>query len=319
MGVLTSSIMPPTEGDDEMADKGYSAPAGVEAAISAAAKNAYAADPSISVSDRIRQEYFRRFLSRVFADGGDSGWLLKGGTGVLARVGSARTTTDVDLFRQNASLDVALSDLRRLAAIDLGDFFRFEYTTHTGAVAGQQTYADGYHITFDVYIGANKRGNLGVDLVVNVIVTDEPTITPPANGLNLPRLVSHDFRLYPVVDQIADKVCATLALYNGRASSREWDLVDLVVLAVSEDVDADKLRQALTAEARVRNIQLPESFAAPTSWGRRYAKDAKPVPACADYRTVDLALDLMHTFIDPALRDAVAGSTWLHTVRTWRS
>ena len=49
------------------------------------------------MSDRIRQEHFRRFLSRAFAEGNDSGWLLKGGTGALARVGSARTTTDIDL------------------------------------------------------------------------------------------------------------------------------------------------------------------------------------------------------------------------------
>ncbi|WP_415111226.1 hypothetical protein [Propioniciclava sp.] len=117
---------------------------------------------------------------------------------------------------------------------------------------------------------------------------------------------------------MADKVCATLALYNGKPSSREWDLVDLVVLAVSEDVDADKLRRALTAEARVRNLQLPGSFAVPASWGRRYAKDAKPVPACADYRTVDRALELMHTFIGPVLRNEPVGGTWLHAERAWR-
>jgi nucleotidyltransferase AbiEii toxin of type IV toxin-antitoxin system len=288
----------------------YSTPAGVGAAIAAAARKAHATDPSGSVSDRIRQEYFRRFLSRIFSEEGDSDWLLKGGTGVLARIGSARTTTDVDLFRKSRSLDAALDDLRRLAAIDLGDFFRFEYTAHETAVGGQQTYTKGYHVTFDVYVGASGRGSLSVDLVVNVVVTDDPTVTPPANALDLPKLTSHDYRLYPVVDQIADKVCATLALYNGRPSSREWDLVDLVVLAVSEDVEGIKLRRAIVAEARVRNVDLPNSFVVPSQWGRRYAKDARPIPACADFRSIDLAVQLMQTFLEPVFRDEVAGQTW---------
>ena len=61
-----------------MTEDRYSTPAGVEAAIAAAARKAHATDPSGSVSDRIRQEYFRRFLSRIFSEEGDSDWLLKG-------------------------------------------------------------------------------------------------------------------------------------------------------------------------------------------------------------------------------------------------
>lgn len=64
----------------------------------------------------------------------------------------------------------------------LSDFFQFEYTGHTSAVGGQQTYTEGYQVTFDVYVGASKGGSLSVDLVVNVIVTDDPTVTPPAIG-----------------------------------------------------------------------------------------------------------------------------------------
>lgn len=236
---------------------------------------------------------------------------------MLARVGSARSTTDINLFRKSRSLDAALDDLRRLAAIDLGDFIRFECTAHESAVGGQQTYTEGYRVTFDVYVGASKRGSLGIDLAVNVIVTDDPTITPPANGLSLPKLMSQDYRLYPVVDQIADKVCATLTSYSGRPSSREWDLVDLVVLAMSEDVDGAKLRRAILAEARVRNLDLPQSFVVPSHWGRRYAKDARPVPACAECRTVDLAVRFMQALLDPTLRDEVEGRTWLHANRAW--
>ncbi|MFT0847692.1 nucleotidyl transferase AbiEii/AbiGii toxin family protein [Actinomycetaceae bacterium L2_0104] len=300
-----------------MTDERYKSAAGVEAAIRESARKASAADPSISIGDRITQEHFNRFLSRIFSDAADSGWLLKGGTGVLARVGSARTTRDVDLFRRDQSLKGALNDLRRLAAIDLGDFFRFEYRGHESSVGGQQTYSEGYRVSFDVYIGANKRGSLNVDLVINVVTTDEPTVKPPENKLDIPKLPSYDFHLYPVVDQIADKVCATLTKYRGKPSSREWDLVDLVVLATAEDVSADKLYRALIAEARVRSLTLPDRFSVPASWGRRYARDARLVPACAPYQTVELAMTLMAAFIDRVLRNEVVGKTWNHSQRDW--
>lgn len=295
----------------------YTSAAGVEAAIRDSARRAAAVDPSTTTGDRIRQEHFRRFLSRIFSEADASGWVLKGGTGVLARVASARATRDIDLFRREQSLEGALTDLRRLAAIDLGDFFRFEYTGHASAVGGQKAYAEGYQVDFDVYVGTNKRGTLSVDLVVNVVITDDPTMKSPANGLHIPRLPSYDYCLYPVVDQVADKVCATLTEYSGKPSSREWDLVDLVVLATTENVDADKLQRALAAEARVRDLAPPDRFVTPPGWGRRYAKDAATVPACTDYKTVDLAAVLIASFIDPVLRGDATGQTWSHAALAW--
>lgn len=170
-----------------MSDEGYQSPRAVESGILAAARKLSSLDPSISVNDRIRQEYFRRFLSRVFSDETDTEWILKGGTGVLARVGSARTTRDVDLYRRSQTVDGALDDLKRAAELDLGDFFRFEYVGHESSVGGgQQVLTEGVQVHFDIYVGANKRGTLNVDLVTNVIVTGAATVAPPANGLELP-------------------------------------------------------------------------------------------------------------------------------------
>ena len=296
----------------------YKSAAAVEAAIRDAARRAFAADNSMSTQDRIRQEYFRRFLSRVFSELDDSEWLLKGGTGVLARVASGRRTTDVDLFRANQTLDGALADLTRLAGINLGDYFQFVYTKHRPVLGGdQQAYTEGYGVDFDVYIGADRKEPLHVDLVVGVIVTDEVTVAAPANRLDLPRLPSHEYRLYPVVDQIADKVCATMTEYNGRPSSREKDLVDLVVLATTQNVNADALRHAIRAEARVRSLSPFTELTIPPSWGRAYAGDAREVPYCADYRTVERAGELMQSFIAPALRGEASGQTWSPESLAW--
>jgi hypothetical protein len=67
----------------------YPTAAGVEAAIKDAAKKAAAADPSLDTNERIRLEYFNRFLSRIFSEGAESEWPPKGGTGMLARRGTA--------------------------------------------------------------------------------------------------------------------------------------------------------------------------------------------------------------------------------------
>jgi len=171
----------------------YATPSGVEAAIKEAARKASTGDTSVSVSERIRQEHFRRFLSRVFSDDARSEWLLKGGTGVLARVPSARTTKDIDLYREGYTLDEALVDLRRLAKLDLADHFRFEYSSHVDSVAGaEQPYVEGYAVFFDVYIGSQKRGRLKVDLSIGAGITDDVDVIHPANALDLPRLTSHD-------------------------------------------------------------------------------------------------------------------------------
>ena len=158
---------------------------GVEAAIKEAAKKAAQADPSIDTSKRIQLEYFNRFLSRIFSEGEDSEWVLKGGAGVLARIPSTRSTRDIDLYRQGFSLDQALEDLRRLASADLGDHFRFEYTSHEASIAADaQPYTDGYRVSFNIFIGVAGRGSVQIDLVVGAGMTDEVETARPASTPN---------------------------------------------------------------------------------------------------------------------------------------
>lgn len=295
----------------------YPTAKGVEDAIKAAARRASAAEPSLTTDQRIRLEHFNRFLSRVFSEGPDSEWLLKGGTGMLARVPSTRATLDIDLYREGYGLDEALADLRRLAKRDLGDHFRFVYVRHRAIVGEQQPYTDGHRVEFDTYIGAQKKGRISVDLATGAGLTAEPTVTPPASALALPRLIGFDYRLYPVVDQIADKVCATMRRYGDRPSSREKDLVDLVVLAVTHDIDGSALTTAIAAETRRRRMDTVERFVVPAEWGAAYSKMARTVPYCADVQSIVAASDLVAALIDPALRGTASGRTWLHADRAW--
>ena len=114
-----------------MADRsGYADWHSIERAIKEAAKKAARqAGPGVSaetVDAQIRQPRFDRFLSRVFADGDRSEWLLKGGVSMLARVPRSRTTKDMDLAAQHAQdLNEAEQSLSALAAADLGDHLTF--------------------------------------------------------------------------------------------------------------------------------------------------------------------------------------------------
>ena len=244
--------------------------------------------------------------------------MLKGGTGILARIRSSRSTQDIDLYRQALTLDQALQDLRRLAAIDLGDHFRFEYTSHSSSLAvDTQPYTDGYRVTFRVFIGVAAKGSLGIDLVVGTSITDDVTRTTPATTLKLPRLISYPYRLYPVVDQIADKVCATVASFKGEPSSRQKDLVDLVVFAVTQDIDGDALKVALERERSRRQIAPFTTFVVPSNWGDGYTKLSRPVPHCLNYPTVKAAADLASELINPALTGQASGKLWSHTLLRW--
>lgn len=296
----------------------YSTSRGVEAAIKEAAKNAAKADPSLDTNKRIQLEYFNRFLSRVFSEGENSEWVLKGGAGILARIPSTRSTRDIDLYRQGFTLDQALEDLKCLASIDLGDHFRFEYVSHEVSIAADtQPYTDGYRVSFNVFIGVTKKGSVQIDLTVCVVVTDDVSVFVSATALDLPRLVSNPYRLYPVVDQIADKVCATMDDYNGRSSSREKDLVDIVVFAVTQDINGAALSLAIDTERHRRKIESFEEFVVPSTWGPGYEKQSRLIPHCSEYRTVGLAAELVARLINPALTGEAKGKTWSKELLHW--
>ena len=122
----------------------------LELAIKDAAKKAARqAGPGISAASidaQIRQARFDRFLCRVFAEGEQSEWLLKGGMSMLARVPRSRTTKDVDLAALHAS-DLAEAEraLTALVEVDLEDhlLFRLIRSTPTGLGENQPAWRRG--------------------------------------------------------------------------------------------------------------------------------------------------------------------------------
>lgn len=148
-------------------------------------------------------------------------------------------------------------------------------------------------------------------------MTDTPETIIPSNVLALPKLPQCEYRLYPLVDQIADKVCATLSLYNGYPSTRVKDLVDLVVLTLTQTIDGGSLEVAITREAASRGLPLPETFTVPPDWDAFYRRLASPIPDCKDYLTVALATSLVNALLEPVLARKTKGLRWDPGIRAW--
>lgn len=287
------------------------------AAVTARAKTE-AQVSGISPGALLRRFVVDRFLARVFALPGDE-WVLKGGNAVLTRVHDARTTKDIDLLAELNDLDAAITRLREAVMIDLGDHFRFVITGTRPASGGMmQPDVEGYKVSIDAYCGVKRRDHFSVDVVTGSVMTAKPDVqTRP--GL-VPAVPPTSVRLYPVVDHIADKLCATQSTYgtaNDQPSSRVRDLVDLVVFARTQRIDGSALIDAITSEWAHRALPGTPHFAPPPNWDRLYPPEARRVPACGDTLTLTAATELVDALLSPAFDRTATGKHWERTSRAW--
>lgn len=159
-----------------------------------------------------------------------------------------------------------------------------------------------------------------VDVVVGPAPVGQVEVVEPANRLHLSRpLVTHPYRLYPVIDQIADKVCATVDTNypGGKRSSRMKDLVDLEVLAHSQSVELTEPRAAIEAKRLLSGLAPFEHIDIPEDWHRTYPGTAKGVPTAEIY-TAATAAALVAGFIDPALEKSSNTAFWNAEELAWR-
>jgi hypothetical protein len=242
-------------------------------------------------------------------------WILKGATALLAREIGVRATIDIDVYR-SVGHEEAENDLRAAAALDLGDWFRFEMgigRSTAGAI-------DTSRFRVVAYVGETEWQDFHVDLVgPSVQMTGQPDDVPPLAQIPIPDFEQRGYRVYPLVDHIADKVAAIHERHgNGAtASTRYKDLVDLVAIVTCASVDAASQRVALTSEFRRRELELPEHFEVPerASWERGYAREVnRSLMQVA--KKLDEASAIVGSFVDPLLDETATGS-WSPTSRKW--
>jgi len=225
----------------------------------------------------------------------------------------------VDLYRRDGSLADAERALRETAAVDLGDYFRFTLGAPRQMVQG----ADAVRISVVALLGATDFARFHVDLVAGLSMTGVPASAPPLVPVELSGISHTAYRVYPIADHIADKVCALLERHprpDGgiELSTRYRDLADLVTFAHNASVDADELRRALCSEAGRRRLTLPDHLEVPSSssWVAGYARVALGAPGLEE-RDLKSAVASARRFIDPPLAGTATGS-WDPAAMAWK-
>lgn len=260
-----------------------------------------------------RQIAYDRLLERLYAV--DEGWVVKGATALLARDLGVRASIDVDVFRA-AALEIAERELREAIARDLDDWFVFEADPAQEAGDG----GAGLRVPVRALIGPTEWAAFHVDLVGNeVTMTGVPEQMPALARVTMLDIEQHGYRVYPLVDHVADKIAATFDRYgkSRSPSTRYKDLVDLVAIASAAAVEAEGQIAALRSEAKRRSIELPTAFAVSSRevWKRGYeAEAARSLLKVAP--NLEEALELMARFADPLLSGSARGA-WDPSAASW--
>jgi hypothetical protein len=199
---------------------------------------------------------------------------------------------------------------------DAGDHLTFA----VDAVARSEDGQSAALLKITCYTGAIPFERFTIDLSTRThIVADVDRIRPHpvldlAEAIPLP-----PFSLYPLPDQIADKICAMYDRYGetGKPSTRYRDLVDLVIVTTSNELDAAPTLQALAGEAARRGCILPSSIESPgPEWPRSYPRTARDVSLAPEQRTLEGALATVGRCLDPILAGTATGR-WDPAVGAW--
>lgn len=156
---------------------------------------------------------------------------LKGVNAVLARVSDARTMQEADPLRRLGDVDLAYSDLHAAAKVDLADYSRIEQGRNTVAgQGGDQPAAKGVRVAFDGGQLQACTGMRGLGISINT--------------------------LCPVLEPLADKVCATQDRYGcaNHRSGRVQHLVDVVVFPGTQNIDGAAPTSAIGSEWAARKL-----------------------------------------------------------------
>ena len=279
------------------------------------ARNAAKDDPVYGAQERLRFFAFSRFLARVFTSHPDD-WVLKGAGALLARLPAARASNDIDLV-VSVHLDEAEGRLRDAAALNLDDGFSFVVRPGTRPITGNNR---GIRLTAEALIGARRMAVFRVDVVVNCTNTQPIESVPPARPIPSVESLGPDWRVYPIADHLADKVCATYEHADPTRSTRFHDLVDITLIACNLEVWAADLARALEAESQRRGITLPGQFLPPdwSLWERGFNRLRRAAgPLGVRWPSYPEAVAIAQSLLDPVLSGQRDTGVWVPGLREW--
>ncbi len=275
---------------------------------------AEAASGPWTLMDLQRQYAYDQLIERLYRI--DDKWVVKGATALLARRISVRHTIDIDLYRTGAINEVERL-LREASTLDIGDWMHFEVGA---SVRIQASGAQGVRTRIRSFIGSKAWATFQAGLVADgVLMSAEPDVVLPLTSVNIGNQMRTEWKAYPLVDHIADKICAILERHGGVSSTRYKDLVDLVAIIQRSEVLAKPQIIALSKEAERRDLALPREFDVPDHelWRIGYQAESRRTVGLSASR-LDEALALVSPFIDPLLVGTATGR-WEPRALSWFS
>lgn len=261
--------------------------------------------------EELRREFlFQRFLALIFCDP-DGQWVLKGGASLLMRLAQARFSKDLDLLHLGElTPGEAIAELRSLTAPGADDHLTFVIEDSVSYSRANPV----VEISVTAYVGT-RYGSFPIDLARELHVLAAPERIRPTPVVKIPGLAElPEIVVYPLADQVADKVCAMYERYGDlrSPSSRYRDLVDLALIVSTCELEAEQVSAALRAESARRGMRLPERMAAPgPGWSAGYGAYARKSRIDAALHAMDAALRQVGYCLDPLLDGTRSHGRWV--------
>lgn len=257
---------------------------------------------------------FERLLARLHAVAPDV-WVLKGGFALELRLGArARTTKDIDVDWAIGE-DEAVELLLIAAAVTLGDPFEF-------AVERSQTADDlpggSQRWTVIATLAGREFERVAIDIGFATKPVFEPEGIASSHLLDFADISPVYVPTVAIEQHLAEKLHAYTRTYAADTpSSRVKDLVDLVVVAHTTTIDAERLAYAIRDifERRATHPAPPVVPPPPGDWELGWRKLAANVPADDD---VHHGHATAASLLDPILNHELTSCTWDPGIGEWR-
>jgi len=257
---------------------------------------------------------FERLHARLHAVAPDS-WVLKGGFALELRLGAqARTTKDIDIdWATNEEEAVEL--LLQAAAMTLGD--RFEFAAERSQVDDDLAGA-GQRWT----VAATLAGRVFERVAIDIGFAAKPVLQPDtiisSHLLDFAEIAPVQVPAVAIEQHIAEKLHAYIRTYAADTpSSRVKDLVDLVVIAHTTTIDAERLTSAITEIFKRRTTHSPPHALQPPpgDWNQGWRRLVAHISADED---LDSGYATAASLLDPILQHTLTSGTWHPDDSEWR-
>lgn len=266
--------------------------------------------------DRLRKDVaFQRLVARFVAVGDDR-WVIKGGVGLLWRVGhEVRATRDIDANWQGNEADLE-AFLDAAVTQEADDGFEFEIGAPR-PLEGETEGALRFAVTARLAGREFTAFRLDVNFTAHARRIDTVTVHVPL--LEFVGLADLQVPMISVAQQLAEKLHAVARTYASGDSSRIKDVYDSVLLTQTVSVPtANELTQAVEATFTLRATPLLEAPGdLPESWDEPLTAflDGFAIPGVTDLAELRQTWrNLWQAILD---RTATGDARWNPSTRSW--